>query len=100
MLGNPSDGYGGKALACSVRNFAARVSIEPADRTRIVTDAESIEFDGLRDVANLRQPIKGTHLARLVHGAIRRFADRVDLGCALIASISEQVCSLPWPRAW
>lgn len=36
LLGNPSDGFGGKVIACSVRNFGARVTIEPADRLEIV----------------------------------------------------------------
>jgi len=30
-LGNPSDGYGGKALAVSLYNFEATVRIDPAD---------------------------------------------------------------------
>lgn len=32
LLGNPSDAYRGKAIAFSVRNFSARVTVAPADR--------------------------------------------------------------------
>ena len=32
LLGNPSDQYGGKTIAFSIRNFRARVSIEGSDR--------------------------------------------------------------------
>jgi glucuronokinase len=35
LLGNPSDAYAGKAIAFSVRNFSARVSIEPSNRSLI-----------------------------------------------------------------
>jgi len=35
LLGNPSDAYGGKAIAFSVCNFSARVTIEPWDRIEI-----------------------------------------------------------------
>lgn len=31
LVGNPSDAYAGKAIAFSVRNFSARVSVEPSD---------------------------------------------------------------------
>ncbi len=31
LLGNPSDSYGGKTIAFSVRNFSAQVSVEPSD---------------------------------------------------------------------
>ncbi len=31
LVGNPSDSYGGKAIALSVRNFSARVTVEPSD---------------------------------------------------------------------
>ena len=41
LLGNPSDGYGGKVLAAAVRNFAARVRLEesPAYKESIFTFA-------------------------------------------------------------
>jgi len=35
LVGNPSDSYAGKAIAFSVRNFSARVAVEPSDRFEI-----------------------------------------------------------------
>lgn len=39
LLGNPSDAYGGKTIAFSVRNFSARVSVRPSDRNIIENHA-------------------------------------------------------------
>jgi glucuronokinase len=36
MLGNPSDGYGGRTLALAVPQFEATVELEPADRIEIL----------------------------------------------------------------
>ncbi len=35
LVGNPSDSYGGKTIALSVRNFVARVSVEASDSIEI-----------------------------------------------------------------
>ena len=35
LLGNPSDGYGGKAIALCIADFHAQVCIEPSDRLRL-----------------------------------------------------------------
>jgi len=40
LLGNPSDGYFGKVIAISVKNFAARVILEPSAELRILGAAE------------------------------------------------------------
>jgi glucuronokinase len=37
ILGNPSDGYGGRTLALAVARFEATVSLEPADGVEIVS---------------------------------------------------------------
>jgi glucuronokinase len=34
LLGNPSDGYNGKIIAVSIRNFAARVVLEESSELR------------------------------------------------------------------
>lgn len=36
LLGNPSDGYEGKAIALTFHNFSATVTIEASDRFEIV----------------------------------------------------------------
>ena len=38
LLGNPSDGYGGKAIAFCVADFEARVYLEPAEDLRLLGD--------------------------------------------------------------
>ena len=40
ILGNPSDGYGGRTLALAVPRFEATVELEPADRVEIVPGPE------------------------------------------------------------
>ncbi len=42
LLGNPSDVYGGKAIAVSICNFAARVSLEPATTFAIDADPDAV----------------------------------------------------------
>lgn len=74
LLGNPSDGYEGRAIACSVRNFGAEVTIEPAERLEIVPGpADRVSFDDLRELsaALARQGSYGG--LRLVRAAIARF---------------------------
>ena len=36
LLGNPSDGYGGKAIAFCLADFHARVYLEPAEDLRLL----------------------------------------------------------------
>lgn len=73
LLGNPSDGYDGKALACTVRNFAARVTADPSDTFAIVTDGTRLVFESREHALDPALPVAGTGLARLVHAALRRF---------------------------
>jgi glucuronokinase len=52
ILGNPSDGYFGKIIAISVRNFAARCLLEESADLRIDLQAEDREtYRGLQDLA-------------------------------------------------
>ena len=51
FLGNPSDGYYGKTLAFSFRNFRARVIVYPSARLEIKpSKADMPIFDGLEDL--------------------------------------------------
>jgi glucuronokinase len=52
LAGNPSDGYGGRALAVAITGFAARATIEPASRVEIrsVRDGR-LERDSLSSLA-------------------------------------------------
>ena len=51
FLGNPSDGYFGKTISFSVRNFRARVLIYPSARLEIkLSKADLPVFENLRDL--------------------------------------------------
>jgi hypothetical protein len=60
LLGNPSDQYGGKTIAFSIRDFAARVSIESSDRLVIRPGpSDLVEFASFleaRDTAKRKAP--------------------------------------------
>ena len=50
LLGNPSDSYGGKIIAVSLKNYAARVVLEESESLRFVPSAEDGEsFSSLAD---------------------------------------------------
>src|SRR5258708_19715499 len=51
FLGNPSDGYFGKTIAFSVRNFRARVLLYPSARLEIkLSKADLPVFENLEDL--------------------------------------------------
>jgi glucuronokinase len=74
LLGNPSDGYFGKIIAVSVKNFSAEVALEESDALRILTpEYDGNTFDSLQDL------VDGVSLygyyggVRLVKAGIKRF---------------------------
>ena len=51
FLGNPSDGYFGKTISFSVRNFRARVLLYPSARIEIKLSAADLPvFENLREL--------------------------------------------------
>ncbi len=51
LLGNPSDGYGGRTLGLAVPRFQATVEVEPADRLEIVElDDDRPRWDSVADL--------------------------------------------------
>ena len=48
LLGNPSDGYGGKAIALCLAGFRARVYVEPDEVLRILGSARFRRFVEVR----------------------------------------------------
>ncbi|MCP4004808.1 MAG: GHMP kinase [bacterium] len=75
LLGNPSDGYEGQAIAFCTSDFAARVTLETAGRFEIVPGPDD-EFDA----PSVQALSRGLALrgcdggVRLLRAAIRRFA--------------------------
>lgn len=75
LIGNPSDGFYGRTIAVSVRNFNARVRIEESDRLRIEPPAQ-----GQLDFANLDTFLDHVRMmgiyggVRLIKAGLLRFA--------------------------
>lgn len=77
MLGNPSDGYAGKTIALSIRDFQAEVQLRPAARLTIQPSAaeRDRDFDSIHDFARQLDLYGLYGGVRLVKAAIRRFYD-------------------------
>ena len=76
LLGNPSDGYFGKTISISVRNFAAKVSLQESSELRIEPQKQDLNvyrniYD-LVDSINLTGYYGGT---RLVKATIKKFCE-------------------------
>lgn len=61
LLGNPSDGYGGKVLALSVDNFYAVVTLRPSQRLEFVPDPQS-DANSFADLSCFQAHIQGKHV--------------------------------------
>ncbi|MFN6109022.1 MAG: mevalonate kinase [Planctomycetota bacterium] len=76
LLGNPSDGYGGKTISLIVPNFAAEVTLRPSEKLEIaVADEPLAEARSLEDVRRLVRAHGYYGGERLVLAAIKRFLD-------------------------
>ena len=79
LIGNPSDGYFGKTISITVRNFRARVLCYPSANLEIVES--SIDQPHWRSLDDLREGVRlygyygGVPLIRAI---IKRFADYCD----------------------
>jgi glucuronokinase len=78
LLGNPSDGYEGKVLGCLVRNFAARVSIDPCDHLRITAGGRTAQLPNLGAALEAPFPDSVDGLERLVLAAVVRLSRSLD----------------------
>ena len=71
LLGNPSDGYGGKAIALSLYEFRARVTVRAADRFAILPGADdALEFDSLIEASRSFREVGCDDGLRLVRAAV------------------------------
>lgn len=81
LLGNPSDGYGGRTLALAVDSFMATVELEPIEGNEIVVLPESVDLTRWTDPDDLVERIDrfgyGTG-PQLLTAAIRTFIDVCD----------------------
>ena len=79
LIGNPSDGYFGKTISITVRNFRARVLCYPSANLEIVES--SIDQPHWRSLDDLREGVRlyGYYGGvRLIRAIIKRFADYCD----------------------
>lgn len=76
LLGNPSDGYGGKTISLIVRNFSAEVSLRSATRLEIDSPTEPLAAaTSLPDLQAAIQQHGYYGAGRLVLSALKRFVD-------------------------
>ncbi|MCW5980790.1 MAG: GHMP kinase [Bryobacteraceae bacterium] len=76
LLGNPSDGYFGKTIACIVRNFRARVLLYPSARLEIKpSKADMPIFESLDDLYAVTRWRGYYGGIRIIQALIVRFLD-------------------------
>ena len=74
ILGNPSDGYFGKIIAISVKNFAARCTLEESAELRIELQAEDREtYGSLQELAESVGLYGYYGGVRLIKAALKKF---------------------------
>lgn len=79
LIGNPSDGYYGKTISISVRNFRAHVICYPSATLEIVESA--VDTPRWRSIEDLREGVRQHGYyggIRLIRAIIKRFADYCD----------------------
>jgi len=76
LLGNPSDGYFGKIIAVSVKNFWAAVTLEPAEHIRIEPLPQDVPaYGNLRELAETIKLYGYYGGVRLIQALMKRFYD-------------------------
>jgi len=86
LLGNPSDGYGGKTISLIVRNFFAEVKLSPATNVSLIPGpAENPSFDSVYQLNEHFRQVGYFGGLRLIKATIKRFVDfaeqYLDLDC-------------------
>lgn len=80
LLGNPSDGYEGRTIAFTFKDFHAEVTIEPSDRLRIQPSApDNLEFESLHSAVERFAADNRDDGLRLLWAALYRFTSCVPL---------------------
>jgi glucuronokinase len=74
LLGNPSDAFGGRALACTLPAFEASVRIEAAERFEIApAEEDALTFPDLRQAVDAYRSFGSEGGNRLLRAAVVRF---------------------------
>jgi glucuronokinase len=79
LLGNPSDGYNGKTISLSVRNYWAEVVLYEWDSVEIVlADDDRAKFESVRELARDVRLHGYYGGIRLIKATIKRFVEHCD----------------------
>lgn len=74
LLGNPSDGYFGKIIAISIKNFHARVTLEEAEKLRIESPEQDLDiYRNIHDCVERITRYGYYGGVRLVKASIKKF---------------------------
>lgn len=87
IVGNPSDGYNGKTISLSVRNFAAKVLIYQSPALHI--EPQEADSNYFKNIYDLKETIAATGYnggIPIVKAAIKKFCDYCDLHNIRLAS--------------
>ena len=102
LVGNPSDGYGGKTISAAVRNFWAEVVLYEWDTLDIVLAGDDrARFASIQDLAK-DVKLHGYYGGiRLVKATIKRFVDYcqgrgLQLHIATSPSVTRPMCRARW----
>lgn len=79
LIGNPSDGYFGKTISFTMRNFAAKVSLYENPKVEIVPSLrDRSEYGSIRELVEDVRAYGYYGGIRLIKATIRRFAEYCD----------------------
>lgn len=86
LMGNPSDGFGGKTLSCLISNFAATVTIEPVEGHEVILTPHPIHdplnFESLQ---GLRKIVSSVVCILSVHNTVGNYSKtRIAVNDAII----------------
>lgn len=99
LLGNPSDGYGGKVLGAPLRDFVAEVTVDSSDSIVISAGGTPIELESLEAAVDADPRDFPDGLEPLVLAALRRVAsETARSGSAHRVSGLRIQCTTTVPR--
>ena len=76
LVGNPSDGWGGKTIATPIKNFSAKVTLSPA--SKIIFKPNSQDKLRLESIAELAKDVRQHGYyggIRLLKASVKKFYD-------------------------
>ena len=75
FMGNPSDGYFGKTIACAIKNFSAQVTLWESPTLQIIRHPvqDSAEFPSLKELEEIATRDGYYGGRRLIHASCKKF---------------------------